>query len=67
MKKFVIIGIVILVVVLIIIGNIVGGNKGVNVYTNKVARGNIISYVSAPGNIISKNQVNISSQVMGKV
>ena len=67
MKKYIIIGAVVIVVVLIIIGNIVGGNKGINVYTSPVEKGKILSFVSAPGNIISRNQVNISSQVMGKI
>ncbi len=67
MKKKIIIALIILVVIIIIIANIKGSRKKVNVYTHKTEIGDVISYVSAPGHIISKNEVNISSQVMGKL
>ena len=67
MKKKIIIALVVLIVIVIIIANIKGSRKKVNVYTYKIKIGDVISYVSAPGHIISKNEVNISSQVMGKL
>lgn len=68
MKKKIIIGVGILVVILIIVVmNVKFKGKAIEVKAEKVKKGEIKSIVSAPGRVSPKNDVNISSDIMGKL
>jgi HlyD family secretion protein len=68
MKKKVIIGVSIVVVILIIIIlNVKFKGNVVSVKVDSVRRGEVKSVVSAPGRISPENEVNISSDIMGKL
>ncbi len=68
MKKKIIIGVGVLVVILIIVVmNVKFKGKAIEVKAEKVKKGEIKSIVSAPGRVSPKNDVNISSDIMGKL
>lgn len=68
MKKKLFIGIAVLIVILIIVVmNVRFKGSSIKVKTDVVERGRIKSTVSAPGRISPKNEVNISSDIMGKL
>ncbi len=68
MKKKIMIGVGILIVILIIIVmNVKFKGKTLVVKTEKVKIGKIETVVSAPGRVTPKNEVNISSDIMGKL
>ncbi|MCK4584406.1 efflux RND transporter periplasmic adaptor subunit, partial [candidate division WOR-3 bacterium] len=68
MKKKIIIGVGVLVVILIIVAmNAKFKGKAIEVKAEKVKKGEIKSIVSAPGRVSPKNDVNISSDIMGKL
>lgn len=68
MKKKLFIGVAILVViVIIVVMNVKFKGSSMKVKTDIVERGVIRSTVSAPGRISPKNEVNISSDIMGKL
>jgi len=67
-KKTIIITIVVILVVLIIVGNLIGGGAGgVEVTVDTVARGTVISRVSASGRIFPVTEVKISSLVSARI
>ncbi|HTY08202.1 MAG TPA: efflux RND transporter periplasmic adaptor subunit, partial [Candidatus Edwardsbacteria bacterium] len=51
----------------IVAGNVVRGSKSAAVQTAKVRQGQIVSTVSAPGNVKAETEVQISAYVMGKI
>jgi HlyD family secretion protein len=57
----------VLVVLAIVIGNLSRGAKKTAVQVSKVKKGEIISTVSAPGNVKAETEVQISAYVMGKI
>ncbi|MEO0102527.1 MAG: efflux RND transporter periplasmic adaptor subunit [candidate division WOR-3 bacterium] len=67
MKKRIWLGIGLVVLVLIILLNIIQKEEGKEVETAKVHYGNLVSSVTGDGIIKAKTQVNISSQVMGRI
>lgn len=68
MKKKIFIGIGVLIIILIIIVlNLKSKGKSLEVRTEEVKIGEIRSIVSAPGRVTPKNDVNISSDIMGKL
>jgi len=68
MKKKIIIGVVVFLILLVIILlNVKFKGKGISVKVDKVTKGNIKTIVSAPGRVSPKNEVNISSDIMGKL
>ncbi len=68
MKKKLIIGVVVFSVLLVIVLlNVKFKGKAVSVKVEKVKRGSIKTIVSAPGRISAKNEINISSDIMGKL
>lgn len=68
MKKKIIIGVGLFIVLLIIVVmNLKFKGKSVEVKTVRVKEGEIKSTVSAPGRVSPKNEVNISSDIMGKL
>lgn len=58
---------VVLLVVALVVANIVRGSKRVSVQTAKLKKGEVISTVSAPGNVKAETEVQISAYVMGKI
>jgi HlyD family secretion protein len=65
-KIWAIAGVALLVAVLVV-ANIVRGSKRVSVQAAKVKKGEIISTVSAPGNVKADTEVLISAYVIGKI
>ncbi len=57
----------VILVAAIVIGNVVRGSKNASVQTAKVKQGQIVSTVSAPGNVKAETEVQISAYVMGKI
>jgi HlyD family secretion protein len=66
-KKLWIITAASLLVVILVISNIVKGTKKLAIQSAKVKKGEIISIVSAPGNVKAETEVQISAYVMGKI
>ena len=66
-KKIFIAAGIIVVLLIIILLNIKFKGKTITVKVEKVERGEIKSVVSAPGRVSPKNEVNISSDIMGKL
>ena len=66
-KKLWIITAAVLLVALLVISNIVKGTKKLAIQSAKVKKGEIVSIVSAPGNVKAETEVQISAYVMGKV
>lgn len=64
-----VIGLAILIVLAIVVGKLIVGAKGskLQYQTSKVEKGNIISAVSASGQILPANMINISTQATGLV
>ncbi|MCK4526656.1 efflux RND transporter periplasmic adaptor subunit [candidate division WOR-3 bacterium] len=65
-KKLIIIGAAIVILIIIIGVNLKGGSR-VEVEVKRVEKGKIESQVSAPGEIHAIKQVNINSDIMGKL
>lgn len=57
----------VLLVLILVVSNIVKGTKKMGVQTSQVRKGEIISSVSAPGNVKAETEVQISAYVMGKI
>jgi HlyD family secretion protein len=66
-KKVLMISAAVLVVVILVISNIVKGTKKMGIQTAKAKTGEIVSMVSAPGNVKAETEVQISAYVMGKI
>jgi HlyD family secretion protein len=66
-KKLWIISGAVLIVLILVVSNIARGSKKLTVQPAKVKKGDIISTVSAPGNVKAETVVQISAYVMGKV
>ncbi|HUP65183.1 MAG TPA: efflux RND transporter periplasmic adaptor subunit [Thermoanaerobaculia bacterium] len=68
MKRWIWIAVAVAVLAIIVIASVAGGGeKGVEVYVEKVQRRDIESVVSAPGQIDPKLKVNISAHVIGRI
>ena len=66
-KKLWIITAAVLLVAILVVSNIVKGTKKQAIQSAKVKKGEIVSIVSAPGNVKAETEVQISAYVMGKV
>ena len=66
-KKLWIISGAVLIVLILVVSNIARGSKKLTVQPAKVKKGDIISTVSAPGNVKAETEVQISAYVMGKI
>jgi HlyD family secretion protein len=66
-KKLWIIAAAVLLVAILVVSNIVKGTKKLAIQSAKVKKGEIVSIVSAPGNVKAETEVQISAYVMGKV
>ena len=66
-KKLWIIAGAVLLVLILVISNIARGSKKLAIQSAKVKKGEIISTVSAPGNVKAETEVQISAYVMGKI
>lgn len=66
-KKLWIITAAVLLVAILVVSNIVKGTKKLTIQSAKVKKGEIVSIVSAPGNVKAETEVQISAYVMGKV
>jgi HlyD family secretion protein len=66
-KKLWIITAASLLVVILVVSNIVKGTKKLAVQSAQVKKGEIVSIVSAPGNVKAETEVQISAYVMGKI
>lgn len=66
-KKLWIISGAVLLVLVLVVSNIARGSRKLTVQSAKVKRGDIISTVSAPGNVKAETEVQISAYVMGKI
>ncbi len=66
-KKLWIITAALLLVIILVVSNIVKGTKKLAIQSAKVKKGEIVSIVSAPGNVKAETEVQISAYVMGKV
>ncbi len=66
-KKLWIISGAVLLVLILVISNIARGSKKLTVQSAKAQKGEIISTVSAPGNVKAETEVQISAYVMGKI
>lgn len=66
-KKLWIISAAVLLAIILVISNIVKGTKKLAVQSAKVQKGEIVSTVSAPGNVKAETEVQISAYVMGKI
>ncbi len=66
-KKLWIITAAVLLVAILVVSNIVKGTKKLAIQSAKVKKGEIVSIVSAPGNVKAETEVQISAYVMGKV
>ena len=66
-KKLWIITAAVLLVAILVVSNIVKGTKKLTIQSSKVKKGEIVSIVSAPGNVKAETEVQISAYVMGKV
>ena len=58
---------VVIVIAALVTGNIVRGSQKLGVQVAKVKKGQIVSTVSAPGNVKAETEVKLSAYVMGKV
>jgi len=65
-KKVIITTVVVGIIIILIIANL-ASSSGLQVQVEKVKRGVVKNIVSAPGTVESPNEVNISSDVMGKL
>lgn len=66
-KKLWIITAAVLLVAILVVSNIVKGTKKLAIQSAKIKKGEIVSIVSAPGNVKAETEVQISAYVMGKV
>ncbi|MBI5805166.1 efflux RND transporter periplasmic adaptor subunit [candidate division TA06 bacterium] len=66
-KKLWIISGAVLLVLILVVSNIARGSKKLTIQSAKVKTGEIISTVSAPGNVKAETEVQISAYVMGKI
>ncbi|MDO9391528.1 MAG: efflux RND transporter periplasmic adaptor subunit [bacterium] len=66
-KKLWIISGAVLLVLILVVSNIARGSKKLAIQSAKVKKGEIISTVSAPGNVKAETEVQISAYVMGKI
>jgi HlyD family secretion protein len=66
-KKLWIISGAVLIVLILVVSNIARGSKKLTIQSAKVKKGDIISTVSAPGNVKAETEVQISAYVMGKI
>lgn len=66
-KKLWIISGAVLLVLVLVVSNIARGSRKLTVQSAKVKKGDIISTVSAPGNVKAETEVQISAYVMGKI
>src|SRR6185312_17086926 len=64
---FIIIGVVALIIVLIAFKGVFGGDSGIRVSAEQVARRNITEVVTASGKVYPEKEVKISPDISGKV
>lgn len=65
-KRLIITGAAVIILIVIVVVNLKGGSK-IDVEAHKVLTGKIESVVSAPGKIHAVKEVNVSSDIMGKL
>ncbi|MDI6738803.1 MAG: efflux RND transporter periplasmic adaptor subunit [Candidatus Edwardsbacteria bacterium] len=66
-KSWLIAGGIAVALAALIIGNVARGSKRLSVQVAKVKKGQIVSTVSAPGNVKAETEVKLSAYVMGKI
>jgi len=66
-KKLWIISGAVLIVLILVISNLARGSKKLAIQSARVRKGEIVSTVSAPGNVKAETEVQISAYVMGKI
>jgi HlyD family secretion protein len=64
---FIIIGVIVLILVLVVLKGVLGGDSGIRVSAEKVARRNITEIVTASGKVYPEKEVKISPDVSGEV
>ncbi len=67
MKKFIIIGVIVIAVVVFVVANLVSGNDATEVQTEKVFRADVTEKVTGNGKIYPVVEVNISAKVAGEI
>ena len=64
---FIIIGVIVLILAMVVLKGVLGGDSGIRVSEEKVARRNITEIVTASGKVYPEKEVKISPDVSGEV
>ena len=64
---FIIIGVIVLILAMVVLKGVLGGDSGIRVSAEKVARRNITEIVTASGKVYPEKEVKISPDVSGEV